>query len=71
MYSAFWSLLVSMAITVVVSVFTTPKTREELKDLVFGLTKIPDEGPTPWFKHPNFWAAVVFCVLVAVNIMFW
>ncbi|HTY00462.1 MAG TPA: sodium:solute symporter family protein [Bacteroidota bacterium] len=71
MYSAFWSLLVSMGITVLVSVFTKPKTREELKDLVYGLTKIPDEGPTPWYKHPNFWAAIVFCVLVGVNILFW
>ena len=71
MYSAFWSLLVCMGVTVLVSVFTKPKTPEELKDLVYGLTKIPDEGPTPWYKHPTFWAGVVFCVLVVVNIIFW
>jgi SSS family solute:Na+ symporter len=71
MYSALWSLVVTVGVTVIVSLFTKPKTREELKDLVYGLTKIPDEGPTPWYKHPNFWAAVVFGVLVAVNIIFW
>ena len=71
MYSALWSLLVCVGVTVLVSLVTKPKTREELKDLVYGLTKIPDEGPTPWYKHPNFWAGVVFCVLIAVNIIFW
>jgi len=71
MYSALWSLLVCMGVTVFVSLVTKPKTREELKDLVYGLTKIPDEGPTPWYKHPNFWAGVVFCVLVAINIILW
>ncbi len=71
MYSALWSLLVSMAVTVIVSMFTKPKSDEELKNLVYGLTKIPNEGPTPWYKHPNFWAAVVLVVLVVVNIIFW
>jgi SSS family solute:Na+ symporter len=71
MYSALWSLLVCVGVTVLVSLVTKPKTREELKDLVYGLTKIPDEGPTPWYKHPNFWAGVVLCVLIAVNIIFW
>ncbi|HTO95039.1 MAG TPA: Na+/galactose cotransporter, partial [Bacteroidota bacterium] len=71
MYSAFWSLLVCMGVTLAVSLCTAPKSREELKDLVYGLTRLPDEGPTPWYRHPNFWAAVVFCVLVVVNIMFW
>ncbi len=71
MYSAFLSLLVSMGVTVIVSMFTTPKKREELKNLVYGLTKRPEEGPTPWYRHPHFWAGVVLCVLVVVNILFW
>jgi solute:Na+ symporter, SSS family len=71
MYSALWSLIVCMGVTVIVSLFTRPKRDEELKDLVYGLTVVPDEGPTPWYKHPNFWAAVVLVVLVMVNIAFW
>lgn len=71
MYSALWSLLVSMGVTVLVSMFTKPKSDEELKDLVYGLTKVPYEGPCPWYKHPKFWAAVVLCVLITVNIIFW
>ncbi|HXX64462.1 MAG TPA: sodium:solute symporter family protein [Bacteroidota bacterium] len=71
MYSALWSLIVCMGVTLLVSAFTKPKSSEELKDLVYGLTKLPDEGPTPWYKHPKFWAAVVCAALIAVNIIFW
>jgi SSS family solute:Na+ symporter len=71
MYSAFWTFLVCLAVTIVVSLFTKPKTDAELKDLVYGLTPLPDEGPCPWYKHPVLWAAVVGIVLVAVNIIFW
>jgi SSS family solute:Na+ symporter len=71
MYSAFWSLLVSMGVTVLVSLFTKPKADEELRDLVYGLTRLPDEGPSPWYRNPKLWAGFVFVVLVAVNIMFW
>lgn len=71
MYSALWSLLVCMGVTVLVSVFTKPKSDIELKDLVYGMTRIPDEGPCPWYKHPKLWAAVVLCALITVNIIFW
>ncbi len=71
MYSAFWSLLVSMGVTVLVSLFTRPKTEEELRDLVYGLTRLPDDGPCPWYRNPKIWALAVFVVLVAINIIFW
>ena len=71
MYSAFWTLLVSLTTAVGVSLFTRPKSDEELKDLVMGLTRLPDEGPCPWYKHPYLWAAVVIAVLVAINVIYW
>ncbi len=71
MYSAFWSLLVCLSVTIGVSIFTKPKPVEELKNLVMGLTDIPDEGPCPWYHNPKLWAAVVFIVLVVINIIFW
>jgi solute:Na+ symporter, SSS family len=71
MYSALWSLLVCMSVTILVSLVTKPKSDEELKDLVYGLTKIPDEGPCPWYRRPVLWGIVVMIVLVAVNIIFW
>jgi SSS family transporter len=70
-YSAFWTLLVSLAVTIGVSLFTTPKPHVELTNLVMGLTPIPSEKGTPWHKKPLVWATVVFIVLVAVDIIFW
>jgi hypothetical protein len=70
-YSGFWTLLVCLAVTVGVSLFTKPKPEAELKDLVMGLTPRPDEGPCPWYQRPMVWASVVFAVLVAVNVIFW
>ncbi len=71
MYSAFWTLVVCVAVTIGVSLFTRPKPDEELKNLVMGLTPRPDEGPCPWYKHPILWAVVVLVALVAVNVIFW
>ena len=71
MYSGFWSLVVCLSVTILVSLFTKPKPEAELKDLVFGLTKIPTEEVGPWYSSPKLWAAVVLVVLIAVNIIFW
>ncbi len=71
MYSGFWSLVVCMGVTILVSLFTRPKPEAELKDLVFGLTEIPAGERGPWYSSPKLWAAVVFIVLVAINIIFW
>jgi hypothetical protein len=71
MYSAWWSLVVSIVVTFLVSMVTKPKPEAELKNLVMGLTPIPDDGPCPWYESPKLWLAVVSVVLVAVNIIFW
>lgn len=71
MYSAFWTLLLSIGVIIAVSLVTQPKTDEELKDLVMGCTQIPDDGPCPWYERPMLWAALVGIVLVFLNIYFW
>jgi hypothetical protein len=71
MYSAWWSFVVCVSMTILVSLFTKPKPDSELKDLVMGLTTMPDEGPCPWYRAPVLWAGVVCVILVAVNIIFW
>ncbi len=71
MYSAFWTLLVCLGVTVGVSLFTRPKPPAELRNLVMGLTPLPDEGPCPWYQRPALWAAVVAVVLVAIDLLFW
>lgn len=71
MYSAWWSLVVCVGVTILVSLVTRPKPDSELKDLVMGLTTIPDEGPCPWHRSPKVWATVVGIVLVVINVIFW
>jgi hypothetical protein len=71
MYSAWWSLVVCVFVTVFVSLFTRPKPDAELKDLVYGLTPLPDEGPCPWYQRPALWATVVGAILVGINVIFW
>jgi SSS family solute:Na+ symporter len=71
MYSGWWSLVVCVLVTVIVSLFTRPKPDHELTNLVMGLTPLPDAGPCAWYESPKLWAAAIIAVLVAVNIIFW
>jgi SSS family solute:Na+ symporter len=71
MFGALWSLTVSVAVTVLVSLLTKPKPDSELRGLVYGLTQLPYEGPCAWYRRPALWAGVVGGILVIVNIIFW
>jgi SSS family solute:Na+ symporter len=71
MYSGWWSLVVCVLVTVIVSLFTRPKPDHELTNLVMGLTPLPDPGPCAWYESPKLWAAVIIAALAAVNVIFW
>jgi solute:Na+ symporter, SSS family len=71
MYCALWSFLLSVSVAVALSYFTPRRAEAELKDLVMGLTKLPDEGPCSLWKKPALWAAAVAVVLVILNLVFW
>ena len=71
MFSALWSLTLTVGTVLLVSLFTPQKTDEELKNLVLGLTPPPAEAPCPWYQKPLLWAAVIMAVLIAINIIFW
>ncbi|WP_337175248.1 sodium/solute symporter [Paludisphaera sp.] len=70
-YTAMWTLLICMSVIVAVSLFTRPKPESELRNLVLGLTPMPDRGPVAWYHSPKFWASVVAIALVGLNILFW
>jgi SSS family solute:Na+ symporter len=71
MFRALWSWLVCVIVTVIVSLLTKPKTDEELKGLVYGVTDIPSEGQVPLVHRPLFWGAVVAVAFLLVNVIFW
>ena len=70
-YRFLWSWLVLTAVMVVVSLFTKPKPAAELEGLVYGLTPMPSEESVPLLKRPLVWAAAIFTVFIALNILFW
>jgi solute:Na+ symporter, SSS family len=71
LYRAMWTLIVNVVVTVVVTLFTTPKPEKELAGLVYGLTPVPSMGDLPIFKRPVTWAAALAVAFVILNIIFW
>jgi solute:Na+ symporter, SSS family len=70
-FRAMWTLIANFGVTILVSLFTTPKPAAELKGLVYGMTELPSEGGFPFFQRPIFWAGAVAVAFVALNILFW
>jgi len=70
MFRALWSWMICVAVTVIVSLMTTPKTDAELNGLVYGATVIPHDGAMTIWQKPIFWAGVVSVVFIALNIIF-
>jgi SSS family solute:Na+ symporter len=71
MYRALWSWLICVGVTVLVSMFTAPKSDRELTGLVYGCTVIPSEDAVPLVQRPMFWAVIISLVFVMLNIYFW
>jgi SSS family solute:Na+ symporter len=71
----YWIAIISwtacLVITIIISLFTTPKPEKELHNLVYGVTELPHESGVPWYKRPGPLALIVIGVLVIMNIIFW
>jgi SSS family solute:Na+ symporter len=70
-YRAMWSLIANVGVTVLVTLFTTPKSEKELEGLVYGLTPMPSHVDIPFFHRPGTWAAAVGAGFIVLNIIFW
>jgi SSS family solute:Na+ symporter len=57
--------------TVIISLFTKKKPKEELVGLVKGLTEQTVLEKIPWSRRPELYAAISLVVLVVLNIYFW
>jgi len=71
MYRALWSVITSVLVTFVVSLFTKPKSLAELDGVVYGATKLPIEEPVPFYKNEWAWTALAIVLFLALNIYFW
>jgi solute:Na+ symporter, SSS family len=71
MWRAWWAWLICFVATIVISLFTKPKPKEELVGLVKGLTAETVSIDEPWYKKPAFIAIVALAILIALNVYFW
>ncbi len=72
LWQAVWGWLVCFGVTILISLFTTPKPDSELIGLVKGLTVEEDgSAKVAWYGRPGFWAGLALVALIALNILFW
>jgi solute:Na+ symporter, SSS family len=70
-WRAWWAWLICAIVTVVVSLFTKKRPKEELVGLVKGLTKENYDQHLPLMKRPEFYAIISLIVFVLLNMWFW
>ena len=70
-WRAWWAWLICAAVTILVSLLTKKRAKEELVGLVKGLTKENHDQDIPFVKKPEFYAIISFIVFIALNIWFW
>jgi SSS family solute:Na+ symporter len=69
-WTAIWAFSVNFVVTIVVSLFGTPKPESELVGLVHSLTPKPELGPMAWWRRPETLAVVLIIMVVGLNIIF-
>ncbi len=70
-WRAWWAWLICAVVTVLISLLTKKKPKEELVGLVKGLTEETYDRDLPFVKRPEFYAILSVVVLVILNIWFW
>ncbi len=70
-WRAWWAWLICAIVTVVISLFTRKKPKEELVGLVKGLTEENIDEHLPLFKRPVFYAAISLVILIILDVIFW
>ncbi len=70
MWRALWAWCIVVIVTFIVSMFSKPKSDEELKGLVIGLTEIEKESSYKLLQRPTFWAAISLVIFLILNIIF-
>jgi SSS family solute:Na+ symporter len=71
LWRAWWAWVITAVVTIVVTMFTKPKSDSELRGLVRGLTDVTTLAPVPLWRKPELWAAVALVTCIALNVYFW
>ncbi|MBI3891815.1 MAG: sodium:solute symporter family protein [Candidatus Wallbacteria bacterium] len=71
----FWTAIFAwsacFAVTIAVSLLTSPRPDSELVGLVYSLTAKPAEDDLPWFERPAPLGAIVLGLTAVLNVVFW
>ena len=70
-WRAWWAWLICFIATIVISLFTKKKPKEELVGLVKGLTPENVDKDRTLIQKPEFWAVISLIILVILNVYFW
>jgi SSS family solute:Na+ symporter len=70
-WRAWWAWLICFVLTIVISLFTKKRPREELVGLVKGLTAEVHDTGIPFLRRPAFYALLSLIVLIILNIIYW
>lgn len=70
-WRAWWAWLICFGLTIIISLFTKKKPKEELAGLVKGLTTIEEDKSLKFYNRTDFWAIISLIILVILNILFW
>ena len=70
-WRAWWAWLICFVATILISLFTKKKPKEELVGLVKGLTQETVDKEEKLLQKPAFWAVVSLVIFVMLNIYFW
>lgn len=70
-WRAWWAWLICFIVSIVISLFTKKKPKEELVGLVKGLTGETVAENVAFFKTPEFYAIISIVILIALNVYYW
>jgi SSS family solute:Na+ symporter len=70
-WRAWWAWLICFGVTIIISIFTKKKSKEELVGLVKGLTEETVTKDIAVYRKPEFYAIISFIVLIILNIIYW
>jgi len=70
-WRAWWAWLVCFVLTILISLVTKRKPKEQLVGLVKGLTPEVHDGSIAFYKKPEFAAILSLVILVILNVLFW
>jgi solute:Na+ symporter, SSS family len=70
-WRAWWAWLICAAVTILISLVTKKKSKEELVGLVKGLTDEKHDQNLPFIKRPAFYAIISLVVFIILDLIFW